>query len=268
MAFLLSPEARELRPLLLAELVEGFDLFARDRLRRAHSQLPALLAPRLPLLGPLPLPGLPAPPLPVPGLGLVPVQAFVDAAAPPLTRPEEVYLRSMSELGASALGAPSPGGFLPAPPGSCSWCCSLAACRAGARSYCSTHLPVCTAQYSRMPPASMFSGRRGRERCCQHVWGVCWGGGDNWGLRLHALTSLWWSAGRRGLRGPEHGRAAGRAAQPQRASARGPGRAVGVRLQQGQRTGRAHRLAPCCADTALMHALPFPHACRELVLAE
>ena len=31
MAFLLSPEARALRPLLLAELVEGFDLFARKQ---------------------------------------------------------------------------------------------------------------------------------------------------------------------------------------------------------------------------------------------
>lgn len=105
-AFLLSPEARDLRPLLLAEAVEGFDLLARDRLRRAYSQLPSLLAPRLPLLGPLLLPGLPAPPLPVPGLGLVPARQFVDAVAPPLSRPEEVYLRSMSELGASALGAP------------------------------------------------------------------------------------------------------------------------------------------------------------------
>ena len=104
MAFLLSPEARDLRPLLLAELVEGADLLARDRLRRAYSQLPALLTPRLPLLGPLPLPALPAPPLPVPGLGLVPARQFVDTVAPPLSRAEEVYLRSVSELGASTLG--------------------------------------------------------------------------------------------------------------------------------------------------------------------
>lgn len=37
-AFLLSPEARDLRPLLLRELVDGMDLLARDQLRRAYSR--------------------------------------------------------------------------------------------------------------------------------------------------------------------------------------------------------------------------------------
>lgn len=38
-AFLLSPEAVELRPLLVTELVTGLDLAARDRARRLSAQL-------------------------------------------------------------------------------------------------------------------------------------------------------------------------------------------------------------------------------------
>ena len=38
-AFLLSPEAVELRPLLVKELVTGLDLAARDRARRLSAQL-------------------------------------------------------------------------------------------------------------------------------------------------------------------------------------------------------------------------------------
>ena len=37
-AFLLSPEARDLRPLLLREVVDGMDLLARDQVRRAYSR--------------------------------------------------------------------------------------------------------------------------------------------------------------------------------------------------------------------------------------
>lgn len=37
-AFLLSPEARDLRPLLLREIIDGLDLLARDQLRRAYSR--------------------------------------------------------------------------------------------------------------------------------------------------------------------------------------------------------------------------------------
>ena len=39
MAFLLSPEAAELRPLLVTELVAGLDLAARDRARRLAARL-------------------------------------------------------------------------------------------------------------------------------------------------------------------------------------------------------------------------------------
>lgn len=60
LAFLLSPEARDLRPLLVGWLVNGLDLFARDRARKAYAGL-ATLAPRLPFLGPLPMP--PKPPV-------------------------------------------------------------------------------------------------------------------------------------------------------------------------------------------------------------
>jgi hypothetical protein len=104
-AFLLSPEARELRPLLLAELVDGVDLLARSQIRRAYATLPALLAPRLPLLGPLPLPPLPPPPVLVSGVGLMDARRFVEAVAPPLSQPEEVYLQSLSQMGTSMLGA-------------------------------------------------------------------------------------------------------------------------------------------------------------------
>lgn len=79
--FVLSPEARDLRPLLVSWLATGADLLIRDRARKALAAAPAL-APRLPFLGPLPLP--PAPPVPVPGVGLMPLDAAVDLLAPPL----------------------------------------------------------------------------------------------------------------------------------------------------------------------------------------
>lgn len=69
--YLLSPEARDLRPLLVRELVTGLDLAGRDRARRAADALPGLLAPRLPFFGALP--ALPTPPIYVPGLGLMSV---------------------------------------------------------------------------------------------------------------------------------------------------------------------------------------------------
>lgn len=100
--FLLSPEARQLRPLLLGELVDGADLLLRDRLRRAHAQLPAL-APRLPLLG-LALPAPPPPPVLVPGRGLMGLSQFVEAVAPQLSRSEEVYLQSVMQLSNSLFG--------------------------------------------------------------------------------------------------------------------------------------------------------------------
>ena len=102
--FLLSPEAERLRPLLVQELVTGLDYYTRDRLQRAYNSLPSL-APRLPFLGPLPLP-LPLTSLPVfiPGLGLQPVQQLVQRLAPPLMQTEEVYLQSLLEVAAGLLG--------------------------------------------------------------------------------------------------------------------------------------------------------------------
>ncbi|GAB4820938.1 hypothetical protein N2152v2_007984 [Parachlorella kessleri] len=102
LSFLLSPEARDLRPVLLAELTNALDLFLRDRLRRAAAGA-AGFAPRLPLLG-LALPAPPAPPVPVPGRGLLPARQVVEALAPPLSQPEEVYLQSLLELAAGLLG--------------------------------------------------------------------------------------------------------------------------------------------------------------------
>ena len=111
-AFLLSPEARDLRPLLVDELVEGVDLWARDRLRRAYTRLPAL-APRLPFIGSLPTP--PPPPVFVPGLGLVPLGTLVDKLAPELDQRDEIYLQSVGQVADAALGGASGGGLdLPA----------------------------------------------------------------------------------------------------------------------------------------------------------
>lgn len=101
--FLLSPGAADLRPLLLAELTNGTDLLLRDRLRRAAAGV-STLAPRLPFFGTLPLPRLPALLLPVPGRGLLPAGQLVDELAPALSQPEEVYLKTLTELAASLLG--------------------------------------------------------------------------------------------------------------------------------------------------------------------
>ena len=100
-AFLLSPEARDLRPLLVDELVEGLDLLARDRLRRAYGALPSL-APRLPFIGSLPMP--PMPPIPVPGKGFMAVADLVDALGPPLDAREGVYLQSAAALADAVAG--------------------------------------------------------------------------------------------------------------------------------------------------------------------
>ena len=49
--FLLSPEARDLRPLLVAQLVAGLDLLLRDRVRKLVTITLPSLTPRLPFLG-------------------------------------------------------------------------------------------------------------------------------------------------------------------------------------------------------------------------
>lgn len=112
LAFLLSPEAKDLRPVLVAELSHGLDLFLRDRLRRTAASAATLL-PRLP--GPLGMlvPGasaLPAafagfsPPVPVPGRGLMSASQLVEELAPPLSQPDAIYLQTLVELAASLLG--------------------------------------------------------------------------------------------------------------------------------------------------------------------
>ena len=118
-AFLLSPEARQLRPLLLGELVDGADLLVRDQLRRAYARLPAL-APRLPLLGALPT--LPPPPVLVPGRGFMSMGQVVEAVAPELDRAEEVYLQSVLQLIGSVSGAPLPPSSVVTEP---CWCCKV-----------------------------------------------------------------------------------------------------------------------------------------------
>ncbi|EFJ46283.1 hypothetical protein VOLCADRAFT_105641 [Volvox carteri f. nagariensis] len=104
-SFLLSAEARELRPLLTGWVVGGLDLLLRDRLRKAFNLATATLTPRLPFLGSLPAP--PPPPLYVPGRGLVAVSQVVDLLAPPLEPGEQVYLQQLTELAAGVLGVES-----------------------------------------------------------------------------------------------------------------------------------------------------------------
>ncbi|KAF5837147.1 hypothetical protein DUNSADRAFT_4767 [Dunaliella salina] len=107
-AFLLSPEARELRPLLVREISNGIDLFLRDRFRKAYALLPGLLAlPRIPLLPSLPTPAvLTNPPVFLPGLGMIAAEEAVEMLAPPLSSAEQVYLVSLVELTANLLGVP------------------------------------------------------------------------------------------------------------------------------------------------------------------
>ena len=109
MRFLCSPSAGDLRRLLVRELVNGLDLLLRDRLRRAFNSLPSMLAPRLPLFGPLPMP--PAGPLLgllpvfVPGLGFKSAQDMLALVAPTLDQGEEVHLQSLIELVTGLAGA-------------------------------------------------------------------------------------------------------------------------------------------------------------------
>lgn len=103
LGFLLTPQAVELRPLLINELVNGIDLLLRDRLRRAYAAL-GTMGPRLPFVGALPLPGPASLPVPVPGVGLLSAEDLVTVLAPELTQSEEIYLQSLSELLASVAG--------------------------------------------------------------------------------------------------------------------------------------------------------------------
>ncbi|GAX80969.1 hypothetical protein CEUSTIGMA_g8404.t1 [Chlamydomonas eustigma] len=100
--FLLSPEAKDLRPLLVSQLVSGLDLLLRDRVRKLYNVTLPALVPRLPFFGAIPTP--PLPPLLVPGLGFMPVPEALDLLAPPLAPEEGVFLNSLTELSASLTG--------------------------------------------------------------------------------------------------------------------------------------------------------------------
>uniref|UniRef100_A0A383VLQ5 ABC1 atypical kinase-like domain-containing protein n=1 Tax=Tetradesmus obliquus TaxID=3088 RepID=A0A383VLQ5_TETOB len=109
LAFVLSPEARELRPLLVGWLAGAADLVIRDRARKAAAALPGLLTPRLPFAALLGLPSLPSPPPPpvfLPGLGLLPLPEAVERLAPPLSDQEVIYYQSLLELVAGILDVP------------------------------------------------------------------------------------------------------------------------------------------------------------------
>ncbi len=94
-AFLLAPSARELRPLLVNEMVNAVDLLMRDRVRRAYGAL-ATMGPRLPLVGTLPgFPSAGRVPVFVPGRGLVSAEEVVAEVAPELNQAEEIYLKSL-----------------------------------------------------------------------------------------------------------------------------------------------------------------------------
>ena len=49
--FLLSNEAKDLRPLLVSQLVSGLDLLLRDRIRKLYTITLPTLTPRLPFFG-------------------------------------------------------------------------------------------------------------------------------------------------------------------------------------------------------------------------
>lgn len=100
--FILGPEGASLRPWLVGEIVQGLDLFLRDRGHKAFDALEAALTPRLPFLGALPAP--PMLPVLVPGLGLVPPRELAEKLLPSLTVEEQVYLEAVVGVAATVLG--------------------------------------------------------------------------------------------------------------------------------------------------------------------
>jgi len=129
-AFLLSPGAQNLRPLLNAELSYGTDLFLRSSGRRLRVTVRELLVPRVPFLGiKLPMPfGAPPPlliPVPTnldgsgePGFRIMQVDEVFDAILPELNPSEDVDLRTFREAtqsllnGGEELPEPSPQALL------------------------------------------------------------------------------------------------------------------------------------------------------------
>lgn len=118
-AFLLSEQSRNLRPLLNAELSYGLDLVLRRAGRRARTRVRDLLQPRVPVLGFR----LPAPPvLPVlvplprtedaatgdngdqlPRFRLMHPDDIVDAVLPPLSPSDDVALQTFNEAAQGVL---------------------------------------------------------------------------------------------------------------------------------------------------------------------
>jgi aarF domain-containing kinase len=107
--FLLSPSARNLRPLLNAELAYGLDLALRRTARRVRSTVQDLLVPRIPFIG-LRLPAPPVLPLLVPvptnlnddgpsqpGFRVLQVDEVFGAVLPELKTSEDVDLNTFSE---------------------------------------------------------------------------------------------------------------------------------------------------------------------------
>mmetsp|Transcript_51116 Transcript_51116/g.119711 ORF Transcript_51116/g.119711 Transcript_51116/m.119711 type:complete len:823 (-) Transcript_51116:164-2632(-) len=91
--FLLSDQARQLRPLLNAEIAYGLDLVCRRLSRELRNTVAELTTPRV-FAWRLPSP--PPPPVPVlllnesPPVKILPLDAVLDAAWPPLSRGEDV----------------------------------------------------------------------------------------------------------------------------------------------------------------------------------
>eukprot|EP00611_Tribonema_gayanum_P021307 TRINITY_DN4064_c0_g1_i4.p1 TRINITY_DN4064_c0_g1~~TRINITY_DN4064_c0_g1_i4.p1 ORF type:complete len:723 (+),score=280.48 TRINITY_DN4064_c0_g1_i4:457-2625(+) len=95
MGFLLGDSARSLRKALIGEIASATDLVLRQTTRRGLSRLEALLQPPPP---PLPfLPRLPSLLLPVP-------KRLLDALSPQLSIEEEIFAKSLTDLGLALLG--------------------------------------------------------------------------------------------------------------------------------------------------------------------
>mmetsp|Transcript_4227 Transcript_4227/g.7186 ORF Transcript_4227/g.7186 Transcript_4227/m.7186 type:complete len:850 (+) Transcript_4227:20-2569(+) len=115
--FLLSEQARQLRPLLNAEIAYGLDLVCRRLSRELRNTVAEVITPRVPVLGwRLPLPPPPPPPVPVllsdlgeetiPRVKVLPLDSVLDSAWPPLTRGEDVDYAVFAETFEAVLVGP------------------------------------------------------------------------------------------------------------------------------------------------------------------
>ena len=110
LSFLLSPRARSLRQILVAEAVLAADVLLRQALRKAASALftavpaPPLVARFLPRPEAVPAPFLLPTAAGRPAPALVEPERLLEAAAPRLTRDEELYAIAIADLVAAAVG--------------------------------------------------------------------------------------------------------------------------------------------------------------------